>query len=189
MQVVKFSTTSDDEWMVNANIIMYRCQEGSLYDDDIEYKTSSLANAVSAMLDPRYPRLPQPHIIEQLQGTELGDLIDRFQEGKLVFVPIAMFEEWEEKISDTHDKLIELGELPDGMGVQEENKSHISWDLYLEIFCQQAPIPERCWVEIKKCSRGYELIEVVNRKPQYKAKSTFGKGIQFKKNFEVRDNG
>ena len=188
MQVIKFSTTPDDEWMINGNIIMYRCQEGSLYDDDIEYKTSSLAEAVSAMLDPRFPRLPQPCVIEQLQGTELGDLINQFREGRLILTPLAMFEEWEEKLTAYHDKLIELGELPDGMGVQEENKSHISWDLYLEIFCQQAHIPERCWVEIKKCSGRYELIEVVNRKPQYKTESVFGKGVEFKKFFEVIDN-
>lgn len=184
MKIVKFSTTPDDEWMVSGNVIMYRCQEG-IYDDDIEYKESSLAIAVSAMLDPRYPRYPRlPHIIERLQGSELGRLIHELEEGKLVFTPLAMFQEWEGKLSAYHEKLIELGELPDGMGVQEEDGEFLSWDLYLEIYCQQVALPERCWVEIEKSS-GYELIEVVNRKPQYKATSIFSEGIEFEKNFEV----
>ena len=184
MKNIKFFTTPDDEWLVNGNIIMYRCQNGSLYDDDIEWRDSSIAEAVEAMLDPSYPRLPQQQI-NQLLETELGSLINHFQQGKLVFVPISMFEKWKEKISQTHDKLIELGELPDGLAVQEENKNHVCWDLYLEIFCQQAAIPAHCWVQIEKCGGGYELIEVVNRKPQYKSKSTLGKGIQFSKFFEV----
>lgn len=180
---VCFQSTPNDEWLVNGNTIMYRCQDG-MYDNDIAWESSSIAEAVAAMLDPRYPRLPQKGIVKQLEGTELGNLINHFQDGKLVFVPIVLFEEWEEKISRLHDKLIDLGEF-DGMGVQEENKGFLAWDLYLEIFCQQAPIPDKCWVEIKKCSGGYEIIEVVNRKPQYKSKSTFGKGIQFSKFFEV----
>jgi hypothetical protein len=191
MKNIRFSTTPDDEWVVNGNIIMYRCQDSSLYDDDIEWKQSSIAEAVEAMLDPNYPRLPQLRIIEQLKGTELGNLINQFQQGKLVFVPISMLEEWEDKKVEHLNKLVKLGELP-SFAYQEESwvngKHKVAWDLMLEIFCQQVNIPERCWVQIENSSNGYEVIEVVNRKPQYKGVQVFSRpGVNFECLLEIAE--